>query len=753
MIICDINKCFGCAVCENICTANACTLKTDNEGFLSPVIDDSKCSKCNLCKSKCPSLFQTTSYPIIGSYAYYTNNLELRTSSSSGGIFSDIATYIINEKKGLVVGAAYSNKEDNSHYVKHIIIDNVCDLYKIRGSKYVQSDIRDALKSVKKFIKSGKVVLFSGTPCQVAAVKSFIGNNDNLYTVDLFCHGVPSPKVFYKYLEEMKTTKTTIINFKDKSLGWNDSCITFDTIQSKYKVRHSQDTFYLGFVDNLYLRKSCYTCKYNQLNNRPGDISIGDFWEIESFFPELNDDKGINAVITNTIKGESILTNIKSSAGLCKPVNINTIIPGNSILTTTVKQHPHRKKFFDDFNSTNNFIISARKHLNIGNNVLLLNHSFSHNNYGAMMVAYSMERIVEKLGFNPTTLLFRNQNHTKIFDSFKKEFLHTTSEIDQDDYRSLVKLNKHYDTFITGSDQVWRNWSYNNTLYRWFVDFANDSKNIFSYAASFGFNYFEEKGVSMKKIQSLLKTFSGISVREKSGIEICKKCFNAEAKLVIDPTQLLEAEDYDKIIEIEKAKPPIQEPYLAYMIFPEDENATENTYNFIQNLASELNLKAIPLLSKEDDKQKTIGEWLATIKYASFIVTESFHGTMFSLIYKVPMLILALDETERNRLPVFFEKIDYLNDRILYTLDYQAAVEIAKKEIDWTELYRRRRIFQNESLDFLRTSLSKQILSNGRKHIWSLNNFLAYFRKILLKLLPKPIKKILKTIKMYLFKK
>ena len=98
MIICDINKCFGCGVCENICTANACTLKTDNEGFLSPVIDDSKCSKCNLCKSKCPSLFQTTSYPIIGAYAYYTNNLELRTSSSSGGIFSDIATYIINEK-------------------------------------------------------------------------------------------------------------------------------------------------------------------------------------------------------------------------------------------------------------------------------------------------------------------------------------------------------------------------------------------------------------------------------------------------------------------------------------------------------------------------------------------------------------------------------------------------------------------------------------------------------------------------------
>lgn len=746
MIICDSKKCIGCGVCENVCKTNACELINDTEGFLVSKINDSKCISCNLCKLKCPALLPLKENTEQVGYAYYTADEELRKKSSSGGFFSDVAKFVINEKKGIVVGAAYTILNDDTHYVQHIIVDTVNDLDKLRGSKYVQSDIRKVLKQVKQYLELGRVVLFSGTPCQVAAIKSYIGNNENLYTIDLFCHGVPSPKVFSKYLQEMCVKNDTYVNFKDKSIGWNDSCITYNTEKYKYQARHSQDTYYLGFVDNLYLRNSCHSCNYNKMSNRPGDISIGDFWDIEKIMPELNDDIGINAIITNTSKGASLLERLAASSGLCKKIDKYLIIPGNSVLAAPVNPNPNRAKFFKEFNNSGEFLESARRYLNIGHNVLLLNHSFSHNNYGAMMVAYSMERIVERLGYNPTTLLFSNSNHTEIFDSFKKRYLHTTKEYELYDYRGLVKLNKDYDTFITGSDQVWRNWSFNNNLYRWYIDFADGSKNIISYAASFGFNYFDEKGISTTKIEKLLKSYTGISVRENSGIDICKKYFNTDAKWVIDPTQLLEASDYEKIIEGDKAEPPCKEPYLAYMIFPEDENATEKTYDFINKIASELNLKAIPLLSKEGEKQKTIGEWLATIKFADFIITESFHGTMFSLIFKRPMLILALDETERNRLPDFFEKIDYLQERVLYSLEEQKAIKLAKDEIDWNEVYRRRKIAQNEALEFLRTSLSKQIVSNGRKQIWSVKAFFTCIKRDVIRLLPKPIKALLKKI-------
>lgn len=746
MIICDKEICIGCGVCENVCSSRACILRYDNEGFLAPIIDENKCNGCNLCKKKCPALLSMNNKIEQKGYAYYTKDDDLRKNSSSGGVFSDIAKFVIEEKNGVVVGAAYTNQDNNSHYLKHCVIHNMNDLYRLRGSKYLQSDTREIFKQVKDLLNSGKCVLFSGTPCQVSAIKSYIGHNDNLFTVDLFCHGVPSPKVFYKYLEEMDVKNDTYVNFKDKSIGWNDSCITYKTNSNIYKVRHSQDTYYLGFVDNLYLRKSCHSCKFNLLENRPADISIGDFWEVENQIKELNDDIGVSAVITNTERGNIILEHLSKNAGYCKQVDICSIVKGNGVLQAPVKVNKLREKFFNEYNYSGNFLKSARDNLNIGDEVLILNHSYSHNNYGAMMVAYSMEQIVEKLGYKSKTLLFSSSMHSDIFDSFKRKYLNTTDEYDVWDYKKLKKLNKEYKTFIVGSDQVWRNWDYNSNLYRWYLDFTDDTKNLISYAASFGFDYFDDRGVSKNIIKKLLKSYSAISVREKSGVEICKKYFNADAQWVIDPTQLLESADYEKIIEGDCAKPPCDEPYLAYMIFPEDENASESTYSFINKIAEELKLKPIPLLTNNGAKQKTVGEWLATIKNASFIITESFHGTMFSLIFKTPMLVLALDATERNRLPSFFEHLGILQNRILYSLDESAAISIANEIIDWEEVYKKRRNFQQESLDFLCTALSKQIISNGRKNNGELIQLLLRSKRIVKRILPKFIKEKLKII-------
>ena len=209
MTICDKNLCIGCGVCENVCKAEACRLQYDNEGFLYPIVDDSKCLNCNICKKKCPALSNTTLVSKQNGYAYYTKDTVLRKKSSSGGFFTDIASYIINKKQGVVAGAAYTCQDENTHYLQHVIVDNINDLSKMRGSKYVQSDTRNIFDDVQSYIAEGRTVLFVGTPCQVSAIKSFIGNNENLYTVDLFCHGIPSPQLFYKYLKEMNVKKNT----------------------------------------------------------------------------------------------------------------------------------------------------------------------------------------------------------------------------------------------------------------------------------------------------------------------------------------------------------------------------------------------------------------------------------------------------------------------------------------------------------------------------------------------------------------
>ncbi len=214
------NKCFGCRACYNICPVKAITMQEDGEGFFYPVIDSSKCTSCGLCKNSCPSLEKSETYNNNGKnpdcYAVMADD-ETRFVSSSGGAFTLIANYIL-EKGGYVCGAAFVGQN-----VRHIIIDKKEDMYKLRGSKYVQSDTNTVYSQIKDLLKLDKFVLFTGTPCQVAGLYNFLGKNyDKLYTVDLICHGVPPQKVFDVYLKETLQKDDVFANctFRDKKAGW-----------------------------------------------------------------------------------------------------------------------------------------------------------------------------------------------------------------------------------------------------------------------------------------------------------------------------------------------------------------------------------------------------------------------------------------------------------------------------------------------------------------------------------------------------
>ena len=311
-IICDKSICTGCAACANICPKNAIKMLEDNKGFKYPHIDESICIDCNLCKAKCPAVNTLSSNFPLKLFACKNLNSEIRASSSSGGVFQELANYILDIKHGFVFGAAF----DNEFKVKHLGVNNNQDLEKLKKSKYVQSNTDNIYVDLKKAIENNNSILFSGTPCQVEAVKNFIpSTNDNVFLLDLICHGVPSPKVFedYKSLLE-KRYKSKIINinfrFKNETTTQNIS-VDFENGKNYTSSLCDGDLFYTLFLKDIILRESCYNCKYKQVP-RISDITIADFWGIEKgSAKKLNDNKGVTLVLINTEKGLKLFENIK----------------------------------------------------------------------------------------------------------------------------------------------------------------------------------------------------------------------------------------------------------------------------------------------------------------------------------------------------------------------------------------------------------------------------------------------------------
>lgn len=344
-IIVKKNRCTGCTACMNICPKHAITMDDDNRGFEYPTIDQSKCINCKLCKKICPLLNTKTNEVINKCYAGYSKEDDYKINSSSGGIFPLIANYIL-ENNGIVIGAAFNNENK----LEHIAITKKEDLIKLMGSKYLQSNLNNIFSYVKENINKGKI-LFVGTPCQVAGLKSYLGNNtDNLYCIDVVCHGVPSPKLFKKYVNELeKKYNDKLLNyiFRDKSTGWDTYSNTAIFKSNKFSELQSNNDYMKLFLSDVALRESCFNCNF-KLGNKYSDITLGDFWGINNYYPEMYNEKGVSAIIINTRKGIEIFDCIEKKINY-KECKIEEIINGNPSLKYSCVKPPKREQFFDDF--------------------------------------------------------------------------------------------------------------------------------------------------------------------------------------------------------------------------------------------------------------------------------------------------------------------------------------------------------------------------------------------------------------------
>lgn len=340
--------CSGCSACFNICPKNAIEMKEDEKGFKYPVIDQTKCINCGLCRNSCPVLKDLKQNNEIEAYACYNRNIEERLKSSSGGIFILIARKII-ERKGVVFGACL----DEEFKVKHSYAETIEELNKFMGSKYVQSTIGGMYKKAKEFLDNGRYVLFTGTPCQIEGLKSYLNKEYyKLYTQDIICHGVPSPLVWEKYknYRENKDKKKPInISFRNKENGWYKFNMKFSYLTNHYKKSQSKDLFMKAFLKNTILRDSCYDCHFKK-KNRNSDITLADYWGIQNVHKNLFDNKGTSLLIINSDKGKKIFEIIKEEL-IYEKTELDVAIKYNPSMIKSVNADPNREKFFKNINN------------------------------------------------------------------------------------------------------------------------------------------------------------------------------------------------------------------------------------------------------------------------------------------------------------------------------------------------------------------------------------------------------------------
>ncbi|MBQ6840346.1 MAG: polysaccharide pyruvyl transferase family protein [Oscillospiraceae bacterium] len=714
------DQCTGCGACYNKCPVDAIEMKPDKEGFFFPQIDNEKCIDCGLCLKTCPVAqpkYENLEYP--GCYAVMASD-EVRANSSSGGVFTIMAEWML-EKGGVVCGAAYT---DDYYAVENIVVTDREQLHKLRGSKYVQSDAKLIYRQVKEYLDAGTPVLFTGTPCQVAAMNSYLGKpHELLYTMDLVCHGVPSPAVYEKFVKEQEAlhgSKAVRVSFRDKDIvKWDVStAIDFEDGQ-KYRKKRNECAYMKSFLKLLTLRKSCGQCPFAKMP-RQGDMTIADFWDIDKYNPKYDDRKGTSMVLQNNTKGQEMLEVLWKRAKFCKTAPLDHAVKHNAQLKYSSLLHPRRERFYDLLDT---YQYGFEKAVDYG-----MNRKFDIGyigwwygaNYGSVMTNYALNRVLKDMGKSVLMLEWpvlsgevpkgKPDNKTR---RFAKHFYEQSMSNRIEDYG---RFNYHCETFVVGSDQLWNWWSNRDVgSYHFFLDFVDDGHKKIAYSTSFGHDsaYYPEE--MRMKVSYLLQRFDAISVRETGGVRVCQRDFGVDAVQTVDPVFLCRMEDYDAAAALSDRA--IDGEYvLGYIL-----NPTEEKINAVRLTAEKMNLPYHIILDGQDDFAKLkeqandpnvlenveVSDWVKYFKHASYVVTDSFHGYCYSVIFGHSMTVFP------NRLRGLsrFESLSKMTgteDRLFYSGSEMAEAQPWTKPVDFAQVKEKMQPLIDFSVQWLKDALQME---------------------------------------------
>lgn len=759
-IFSDKKDCCGCTACATACPHKAIEMREDEQGFMYPHIDESLCVNCGVCRRICPMNNQSAT-ELAAPKAYYAvknKNQKVRRISRSGGFFYTAACRIL-QLGGTVYGAAF----DADLVVRHIRIEKKQDLHRLQGSKYVQSVMGECYKQTQLDLEQGRKVLFSGTACQIDGLMHFLNMRkcctDNLLTIDIVCHGAPSPLILREYLadvEQSRRKELVAFDFRDKERGWR-ACVESFTFESgkKTEKEFSEPKFSTLFYDHVMLRPACYHCPYT-CYERVSDVTIADFWGVELSMPEFDDDKGVSLVMPHTEKGMELFGDIQAKLECRETSREDCIQPclqapsacsagydifwdlhGKYNFTRLFEHWQEAKKSIPPLPSWKRpFHVKKKEKRTPVQRVGILTFHQAHN-YGAMLQAWALTHYINTMGYQAEIINYHSAEVSRLYrfipwqlrppvkrilkeyplktaikiclkelwrlhpvirvwwkrrDSFKRfmnRYLHCHGK-----GLSLRQLNDlPYDAVICGSDQIWVT---QDPAY--YAGFETKARKI-AYAPSIGNQQFPVEMHST--IYRWLRDFDAVSVREQSLADYLVGLYGCPMPPVtLDPTLLLQASDYNEITAEN------QHPEKAYVfVYCVLEN--DSMVQMAQTYAQEHDMDVIVLRGfwRDDvkdqiqDAQSGPEEFLSYIKNAAYVVTNSFHGTVFSILFHVPFASVYPDGGN-NRIDNLLQALN-LQDR------HVAEGQLPGVEAEWTEVDKKLSSLRESSDTFLRNALKE----------------------------------------------
>lgn len=777
----DELNCIGCNACYNICPNNAITMSHNKYGFLQPLINKNRCINCGLCKKICLAIDNIFFQNPKSTYIIQSKNKSYIEKSSSGGMFAELAKYVIS-KNGVVFGCSMERIE-NGFDIKHIYIENEDFLYKIQGSKYVQSDIGNSYKQVQKFLKAQRTVLFSGTPCQIAGLKSFLGNleYENLLTVDLSCTGTPNKEIFneyIKFLENKYKQKITNFEFRNKKkLGWScgNALITF--ANGKQKILYNNISSYLNlFMHKKIQQTGCQNCKYTGLK-RISDITIADAWGLEYEYPNLlknkfDKNKGISLVLLNSNKAQIVFNLIQSNfifenIAIKKLIKYNNPLSdsskiqidntyleeytqnGYSGLENLFKKNQGKKYYYNILkNKTPLFIkkiIKTFMKKAIKTDCLLMT-LYCLNNYGSLLTAYALQKTINDLGYSSKLIHYGNI-YGYGYNFIKKYLPLTTRCINVKDF---IKLNKLSDCFIVGSDNLINlNTNKFEVIAQNLFNYTDNNKKRIMISGSIGsWNGNTKNQEEHKYFKYLLERFDYLSTREEIGKNIFKEKFDCNADWINDPVFYLEKEDYIELIK--DVKENYNNKIMQYILYP-----TKETKAIVEHFKQHENKKIVKFYGNENvkcfnkNKVNNVENWLAAIIHSDLIITDSFHCVAFSLIFNKPFVCIKNKHATIRFLSLFhklginiplIESVNELNnlnlnyDKIIVNKNLLNIKNFALEKIENALLQEKIKKDNDVYTELEFQKLNKKYLS--QTDLWYKKNRLFYFGIIILFVLP-----------------
>ena len=697
--------CTGCSACANICPRDAISMNWSPSGFLTPAVNLEACVHCGLCTKTCPVLNPPARPPQAfdepRAYAAWALDEAVRLNSSSGGVFTILARHILAQG-GVVYGVAWNT--DGELSVRHVRLDSLPELKLLNGSKYLQADPGHAYRDIKKDLKEGKTVLFSGTPCQAAALRAYLKKPwDSLFIIDIACHGVPSKNLFDAYRQDYERStgrQISCINFRDKTHGWNHySVMKFHRDGSGSGARiYTEDLFMQAYLSDICLGEACYNCPHAS-GPRTSDLTLADFWGAGYFHPKWDDSRGISLVLANTSRGEELLNQCGKELFLHRE-NWQAVKHTNR----GIRRQPAfpsrlaRRNFLRDLRQKP-FTEAVAQHtarFKPRAEVGLLG-VWMTCNYGAVLTSFALYRLLEQMGKSVSLIDFsfteRQKDPATVFRKFLVRERISTTPLHSLDY--AYHLNDQFDTFMVGSDQVW-NQGFMGHFF--FLDFARGEKRKIAYGPSMG-QLTEPSGKYLKKTAMLLKRFDAVSVREKPMVEHLKRHYGRESAWVMDPVFLLGRERWEELAR--QAPPAAKGRIVSYILDPAAEKR-----KLLLDASSKLGLPLLNMVDiqkKEVDnlgrlnlpntmKEATLYEWLGNILHCEFFITDSFHGVCFALIFNKPFLcinnpmrgsgrfhsLLNLLRLQDRMLP---EDAEALPENVPLTMDYAPVNELLEQKI------------------------------------------------------------------------